>query len=79
MASAVRSSFSDTGAREHILLRQEIFQVSVASQRDGVGVLYQQELVGNFTALTLSDQRLLELEGLAILEAAQIAPTATMH
>jgi hypothetical protein len=77
VAAAVRGIKGDAGARQDFFAGQKIFQMTVAAERDGVGVLQQDDLVGDCAGLALRHQPLLPFKRLAVLHAArfpQFAP-----
>ncbi len=62
VAAAVGGIECDAGAAQHFVAGQQIFHVAVAAQGDDVGVLEQQQLIGDQPLLALGDQLLLQLE-----------------
>ena len=79
VAAAVGGMESDTGAGQDLFAGQQVFHVTVAPHRDGVGVLQQEELVGDGAGLALGHQPLLPIERSAILHAAGFEPFALKH
>jgi len=79
VAAAVGGMKSDAGAAQDFFAGQQVFPVAVAAHRDRVGVLQQDELVGNRAGLALRHQPLLPFEGLAVLEPAGLLPLALKH
>jgi hypothetical protein len=65
--------------RQIIFAGDEVFHVPVAAERDGVGMFHDEQLVGDFAALALLDQRALPFKGFAVIHAPQVAPETATH
>ena len=79
VAAAVGGMEGDAGAGQDFFASQEVFHVTVAAERDGVGVLQQDELVGDGVGLALRHQPLLPFKGGAVLHRARFLPLALKH
>ena len=79
VAAAVGEMESDAGAGQDLLAGQEVLHVTVASHGDGVGVLQQEELVGDGAGLALGHQPLLPIERGTVLDEPRFAPFALKH
>jgi hypothetical protein len=62
IAAAVRGMEGDAGAGQEFLARQKVFHVTIAAHGDGVGMLQQDELVGDDAGLALPHELLLQFK-----------------
>jgi hypothetical protein len=79
VAAAVGGVEGDAGAGQEFFAGQKVFHVTVAAHGDGVGVLQQDELVGDGAGLALRHQPLLPFEGVRVLHATRFLPLAPKH
>jgi hypothetical protein len=79
VAAAVRGMEGDAGAGQDFLAGQEIFHVTVAAHGDGVGMLQQDDLVGDGAGLALLHQALLPFKCRAVFYAAGFLALALKH
>jgi hypothetical protein len=79
VAATICGMEGDAGAGHDIVAGQQVFHVTVAAHRDRVGVLQQDELVGDGAHLALRHQPLLPLERGAVLHPARFLPLALTH
>jgi hypothetical protein len=79
VAAAVGGMKSDAGVAQVFFAGEQVFHVAVATHGDGVGVLQQDELVGNRAGLTLRYQPLLPLKRARVLDPAGLPPLALKH
>ncbi len=66
-------------APQHFFVRQQVFQMSVAAQRNDMGMLHQQKLVWNQALLALFHQLLLNEQCLVVAQTPEIANENLRH
>jgi hypothetical protein len=79
VAAAVGGMEGDTGAGQGCFAGQQVLHTTVAAERDGMGMLQQDELVGDGAGLALRHQPLLPCERGAVLYAPRFQPLAFKH
>ena len=77
VAAAVGGMEGDAGAGQYVFAGQQVFQMAVAAERDGVGVLQQDELIGDRAGLALGYQPLLPFERFRRTPCGPVAATRT--
>ena len=78
VAAAIGVVEFDARAGQKLGVGQNIFLVRVAAHGDDGRMFDDQELIGNLAALAALHQRALQLEGLGVAHAAQIAQLETL-
>ncbi len=77
--AAIRRVKSNARPAQDLVARQQILQVPVAAQRNGMRMLQQHKLIGNRARFALGDKLLLPCEGCPVLYPARLAQLALMH
>src|SRR5579884_3852915 len=77
VAAAIGVMELDAGALENLGRREEICKMAVPAQRDDMGVLDDEERVGDFAALARVDELFLDGEGFGVGDIAQVLTDET--
>jgi len=79
IAAAIGGTKGDARAGQKILAGEHVFHAAVAADGDGVGMLQQNELIGDGAGLPPGYQLTLPFEGAGIIQTTGLTPFALTH